>query len=303
MWGSSLGIGTNFDFATVKYAQAFPSALIISTDEIDNGYVGMPYAKTLWAFGGSGTRQWQLAETAPLPPGLELNSSTGIISGTPTTPGTYDFTAYVLDGELTASKSLSITVHNPMISGRVTRTVHLTSGDVIVPIQNLVLNFSGGAGTATTDSNGDYIKPLSLGWSGTVVPSTAVGFYYNYSPSYRVHAAVTDPLGSQDFDAFYPMHVFFNNQPGSTQVNQPISPALLIAVLDDSTAPVPGVTVTVALGANPGGATLSGGGVYTTGTDGTITVSNLSISAVGRGYTIIATGGGRTVSTVPFDVH
>jgi uncharacterized delta-60 repeat protein len=110
VWGSSLGIGTNFDFATVKYAQAFPSALIISTDLLDNGYVGMPYAKTLWAFGGNGTRQWQLAETAPLPPGLELNSSTGIISGTPTTLGTYNFSVLVVDGSLVASKSLSITV-------------------------------------------------------------------------------------------------------------------------------------------------------------------------------------------------
>ncbi|NTV79881.1 MAG: hypothetical protein HGA24_00440, partial [Candidatus Aminicenantes bacterium] len=110
VWGSSLGIGTNFDFATVKYAQAFPSALIISTDLLDNGYVGMPYAKSLWAFGGSGTRQWQLAETAPLPPGLELNSSTGIISGTPTTPGTYNFSVGIIDGLLVASKSLSITI-------------------------------------------------------------------------------------------------------------------------------------------------------------------------------------------------
>jgi hypothetical protein len=105
-----LGIGTLFDFATVKYAQAFPSALIISTDLLDNGYVGMPYAKALWAFGGSGTRQWQLAETAPLPPGLELNSNTGIISGTPTTPGTYNFSVLVIDGLLVASKSLSITI-------------------------------------------------------------------------------------------------------------------------------------------------------------------------------------------------
>jgi uncharacterized delta-60 repeat protein len=108
--GGSVGIGTAFDFATVKYAQSFPSALIISTDLLDNGYVGMPYAKALWAFGGSGTRQWQLAETAILPPGLVLNSSTGIISGTPTTPGTYDFSVLVIDGLLDASKSLSITI-------------------------------------------------------------------------------------------------------------------------------------------------------------------------------------------------
>jgi len=108
--GGSMGSGTDLDFATIKYALTFPSTLIISTDLLDNGYTDVPYAKAVWAFGGSGTRQWQLAETDILPPGLVLNSSTGIVSGTPTTPGTYNFSVQLVDDLLVTSKSLSITI-------------------------------------------------------------------------------------------------------------------------------------------------------------------------------------------------
>jgi hypothetical protein len=61
--------------------------------------------------------------------------------------------------------------------------------------------------------------------------------------------------------------------------------------------------VTVALGANPGGGSLSGAGNYVTDPGGTVTLSSLSINAVGSGYTIIATAGGSTVSTLPFDIY
>jgi hypothetical protein len=153
-------------------------------------------------------------------------------------------------------------------------------------------------GTATTDSNGIYTKTVGPGWTGTVVPSISYGIYYNYSPSYRTHAAVTDPVTDQNYEVF-PMVIFFNNQPGNTQVGQPISPGLIVAL----TAATPGVTITVALGANPGGGTLTGAGTYVTGSDGTVTITGLSINGVGSGYTIVATAGGRTVSTLPFDIY
>lgn len=108
--GYGTGIGTDIDLVTIRYQQTFPDTLIISTDVLDTGYVGTPYAEALWAFGGGGTRTWFLGEGSNLPDGLSLDSSTGIISGTPTTPGTYNFSVQVLDGLLVDSKSLSIAV-------------------------------------------------------------------------------------------------------------------------------------------------------------------------------------------------
>jgi PKD repeat protein len=107
--GGSTGSGTGADYATVKYAQSFPSTLIITTNTLDNGYVGTPYAKALWAFGGSGSRTWSKT-SGNLPPGMDLSVVTGIISGTPTTPGTYNFTVQVADGTLNATMPLSMII-------------------------------------------------------------------------------------------------------------------------------------------------------------------------------------------------
>jgi uncharacterized delta-60 repeat protein len=110
--GESTGSGNQpLDYATIKYFQTFPSTLIITTDSLDNGHAGLPYAAAVWAFGGGGVRQWMIGEEAILPPELVMNSNTGVISGTPTTPGVYNFSVYLIDGALpTVSKSLSITI-------------------------------------------------------------------------------------------------------------------------------------------------------------------------------------------------
>jgi len=302
--GYSLGNGTDTDYATIAYKQTFPDILVISTDLLDNGYVGMPYAKTLWAFGGSGSRTWSFYEGTQ-PPGLDLDPVTGVISGTPNTAGTFVFSVQVAEGEgeLRAIKHLSITIHDPTaISGQVRHTVHLSSGDIYNPYGGVIIHFSGGAGTAITDANGNYSKTVSPGWTGTVVPSISFGVYHNYSPAYRTYTAVTPPITSQNFEVST-FNLFFNNQPGNTGAGQVISPALVVELWDDSGNPMAGVTVTVALGANHGGGTLSGAGTYLTGSDGRITLNNLSINAVGGGYTIVATAGVKTVSTLPFDIY
>ena len=52
-----------------------------------------------------------------LPPGLALTTSTGRISGTPTTPGSYLVTAVVSDGVLSDSETFTWTVTAPTVAG------------------------------------------------------------------------------------------------------------------------------------------------------------------------------------------
>ncbi|MBI5406795.1 MAG: tandem-95 repeat protein, partial [Nitrospirae bacterium] len=86
------------------------SALTITTTSLPNGTVGIAYSSTLSASGGTPPFTWNIP--SGLPPGLTLNTSTGGISGTPTTGGIYGFTASVTDSALgTISKALSITIN------------------------------------------------------------------------------------------------------------------------------------------------------------------------------------------------
>lgn len=67
-------------------------ALIIEPEQLANAVEGASYSATLST--DAGELRWAVDEGA-LPGGLQLDSETGIISGVPTTPGTYDFVVAV----------------------------------------------------------------------------------------------------------------------------------------------------------------------------------------------------------------
>jgi hypothetical protein len=81
--------------------------LTISTTSLPAGMDGQGYSAQLNATGGAAPYAWTLF-TSSLPPGLTL-SSTGMISGTPTTAGISSFTVQVTDAsQLKAQQNLSI---------------------------------------------------------------------------------------------------------------------------------------------------------------------------------------------------
>jgi predicted lipoprotein with Yx(FWY)xxD motif len=84
----------------------------ILTTTLPTGTVGQPYGAQLLAIGGTGTYAWSTIPTTALQPfGLTLNSTTGIISGTPTNSvAGIPITVQVAAGSATAQQVLSLTI-------------------------------------------------------------------------------------------------------------------------------------------------------------------------------------------------
>ena len=101
-----------------------------------------------------------------------------------------------------------------------------------------------------------------------------------------------------------PVALVFARLPSSPRAGQPIGP-VRVSVVDSVGEPVAGVesaTVTVALGANPGGATLRGT-TTTHPSRGVATFSDLSLDRAVSGYTLAATAAGLpTVTSDTFTV-
>ena len=111
IWGVGSNTGTSHDTLSMSCSEfnagngslvAFrpavsqPSTLTINPVTLPNDQATTPYPTTqLTASGGTPPYSWSISSGA-LPAGMSLSSS-GVISGTPTTAGTYNFTVHVSD--------------------------------------------------------------------------------------------------------------------------------------------------------------------------------------------------------------
>jgi hypothetical protein len=70
--------------------------ITVNPATLPNGVVGTPYSQTVSGSGGTGPYTFTVSSGA-LPNGLMLNAATGVISGTPTAGGTFNFTITATD--------------------------------------------------------------------------------------------------------------------------------------------------------------------------------------------------------------
>jgi hypothetical protein len=98
---------------TVQQTRSLTVNLAVGPDKLPASDVGLGYSATFSAAGGSGRYAFTMA-SGVFPPGLSLNSKSGVLSGTPTVPGTYTFTVRATDagkGMMSGAQTYALTVN------------------------------------------------------------------------------------------------------------------------------------------------------------------------------------------------
>ncbi|MGH2729064.1 MAG: S8 family serine peptidase [Actinomycetota bacterium] len=165
------------------------TAVEITTTSLADGTAGQSYNQTLAATGGETPYTFGLA-TGALPAGLTLNASTGVISGTPTTPGTYDLAAQVTDAASPArtdTQALTIVVAPAPLELTTTSLPDGTVGQSY----NQTLAATGGTTPYDWSWSGDTAPGLTLNAATGVISGTPTA-----AGTHNFTAHVTD-AGSQ----------------------------------------------------------------------------------------------------------
>jgi hypothetical protein len=189
--------------ATQSYSGTIVAALAITTVTLPVPIINTAYSQTVQTSGGTSPVAFAISSGA-LPAGLNLNASTGVVSGAPTTPGAYAFTVKVTDANsVTATQSYSgtivaavaittATLPTPLINTAYSQTVQTSGGTAPVSFTitsgalpaGLALNAATGAITGTPSTPGAYAFTVkvtdansvtaSQAYSGTIVSALAI---------------------------------------------------------------------------------------------------------------------------------
>jgi Putative Ig domain len=188
------------------YVSSAPALSITAVSPLQAGFVNYPYDTFISTTGGVTPFRWTLLSGA-LPPGLSFNTSTGQITGVPTTANStpYSFTVQVTDSTLPASqtvqKPLAISIQTPQPLS--ISPSSLPSGQTASPY-SASLSASGGI----PDRSGHYTWAITSGQlppglhfnaatgaiTGTPILATTSTFTVQVSDSELPPATLSAPL-------------------------------------------------------------------------------------------------------------
>ncbi len=165
----------------LSIAVSLPPAPAITTTTLPNGTVGTAYSQTIGFSGGHTPFTWSIS-VGSLPAGLNINTSTGAITGTPTAQGTSNFTVKVVDSSnptQSATQALSISVITAPL-GVTTATLPTGAVNDVYPATNLVS--TGGLPPNTWSITvGALPAGLSLSTAGQITGTPTASGTFNFT--------------------------------------------------------------------------------------------------------------------------
>ena len=199
--------------------------LTITAAVLPNGVAGTSYSQKLSATGGTPPYTWSLVGS---PAGLQLDASTGTLSGIPPAPGTFTFTVQVKDSAgATATKSITLTVSPSQLL--ITTSTNLPDGTIGVSY-SVKMAAQGGTPPFTWSANG-LPNGLSLDPStGAISGAPLVGGPVTFT------IQVTDSAHATALALFH------------LNVGMPPAPNVLISGLPDTASPAgqPALSLSIA---------------------------------------------------------
>jgi photosystem II stability/assembly factor-like uncharacterized protein len=261
--GVTMAIGANPGSATLSGTATVDAVDGVATfSDLSIGKFGSGYTLVASAAGLQG------AESAP------FNVPSGVASAATSTVTVTPSTGVVADGATAATVTVTLRdAHGNPVAG-----------------DGVLLELSGSGNTIA--------QPAATGTDGTTTGTVTSTVAEQKTVTVLVGSLTLTAQPTVTFTAGAAAALAFTVQPTSSVSGSAIAPAVAVVVLDAKANRVTTSTaaVTVAIGANPNGGTLSGTKTVNA-TAGIATFSDLNIDKAGTGYTLTASSGGLASAT------
>ncbi|MGE0886034.1 MAG: FG-GAP-like repeat-containing protein [Blastocatellales bacterium] len=149
--------------------------ITVNPASVPNGFVGVGYSQTFTQTAGIGTITWSVS-AGTLPNNLSLNPSTGVLSGTPTTVGSFTFTIKVTDanGCMGTREYTVIIISNGLMYYPLPKPIRLFDTRAPIPGFPACQYLS-----QPLAANGELVKNARITCDGVTIPANAAAIVGN----------------------------------------------------------------------------------------------------------------------------